>query len=195
MFDNQNISDALNFNYNINEVVSKLSRPLLVNFGIDTFSYIKIFNNKLLYISNDMLLVEFYIKNKLYNSTYYQTHISKIGNQKKYLVLWNDLGSVFSSKSNISIKNGVSIYKKYNNYVEMWDFLSNNKDQAMHETYINNIPYFERFIIYFKNRANGILDTLNSKVFLLRDSQLILDTNPYIVENHRHNFLLMYYIK
>jgi DNA-binding CsgD family transcriptional regulator len=191
MFDNQNISDALTFNYNINEVVSRLSRPLHVNFGIDTFSYMKIYNNKILYISDDMELVEFYIKNKLYNLTFYQTHISKIGNQEKYLVLWDDLRSVFFSKSNIGLKNGVSIYKKYNNYVEMWNFLSNNKDQAMYETYINNIPYFERFIIYFKNRANEILDTSNARLFLLRDSHLILDTNPSIAENHRHNFLLM----
>ena len=51
MFDNQNISDALEFNRYINKTTSKLSEPLLITFGINIFTHIKLFDNKILHIS------------------------------------------------------------------------------------------------------------------------------------------------
>lgn len=81
--------EVLRYNNSISNLMSELSNPLLLDFGITFFTVVKIFSNKILHLTNHMGWTEIYVKNKYYELNHYERHLAKMGDKK---ILCNILG-------------------------------------------------------------------------------------------------------
>jgi len=188
-----NIASSLNYNNSILTKVAKITEPLNKNFGISTFTYIRLFENKMFRISNNTKWSNYYIKNQLYELDYQdscQEYISKMGNNNSLLAICNPKAKVVDCMRNHDVYHGMSIYKKFNNYIEVYNFATSSERSEIINFYLNNSTLFERFITYFKNKANCLRDYNDNNKLICRKNNLLLPNNLNY-EANKYNFIVM----
>lgn len=184
----QNENNLLEYNSSISNIVNTLTKPLLVNFAINTFTYTRIYENKILRISNNEPWNKFHISNKFYELDHYQNDIKGMSGSNTYITLWNGKSNtnLIKGMHAYGLWYGLSIYQKCNGYIEMWSFASREDNSQIESFYFNNIHLLERFIVYFKNKASELIDIKDRGMFLMRKKDIILD--PCIQNNFEKNF-------
>lgn len=186
MFDNSR--SAVEYNDSVAAEINKLAEPLFKNFNITTFAHIKIFKDSLFHVTNNQQWLAFYCANKLFDSAHYQHEINNLSNH--YFVLRNDKASLVKAMHNYAVWHGLCIYKKYDDYVEMWNFATTKENVEIYNFYLNNMHYLERFIVYFKNQAKDIIEQPKEKILLKRKQELILDNHSLSMSEAKRDFLI-----
>jgi len=174
---NNNIYRSLEYNQQISYEIKRLTEPLLNNFGITTFAYTKFIGNKMFRISNNHEWTKFHLHNGYFDLDHYQKHIQQMGNNTSYVVLWDNHynSNLIQAMRNHKVYYGLSIYKKFENYIELCSFATDNSNQQILNFYLNNIHLLERFIVYFKNKASGLIDLSDKNKLIIRKKEIIVN--------------------
>ncbi len=189
MLNHGNIIKAFEYNDVINPILLQLTEPLYKNFGISTFAYTKIFEDRIFKISSNNEWFRFHITNEFYQQDHYQKDILQFDNNNTYIKFWNDASSnLVQAMYQHNLWYGVSIYKKFEDYIEMWSFATNKDNYNIVDFYMNNIDFLRRFIFYFKNKAAKLIDSSDKEKFIYRKKKLILDSNNNNLTENK-NFL------
>ncbi|MBN8828670.1 MAG: hypothetical protein J0H68_08180 [Sphingobacteriia bacterium] len=183
---NKIISNALEYNNVVSETLDELSSPLKDNFGITTIAYARFNDNKIFHISNNVDWYDFYITNGFFDSPHHQTEINNLVSDK-YVVLRKGNNKFVQAMHRFNVWHGISIYKRSNDLIEMWNFATYKNNENILNFYLNNLSLLEKFIIYVKNKAGDIFNPSNNGIWLNRKKSIIL---PQAFDNSKaHQFL------
>lgn len=154
--------------------MSSLTAPLKDNFGINHFSYVKFFNNKVFEISNNLKWTACIIDNKYYELDYYQEHINNLKHKPVYKVLWDYESNpvITHAINNHNLWHALTVYVRLNEHIEMYSFATTEKDNTVISLYMNNFIYLERFIFYFKNKAKELISIQGKEPLFLQRKEL-----------------------
>lgn len=179
---------AVNYNQNIEKIFADLCYPL-ENLGINRFAYLKFFDNKFFYISNDQKLLEYYIDNGLYNSCDYQSEFSTLSANKTSVVFREDESiKIVKVLHEYGWYHCLSLFKKCKDCIEVYSFGSALPGYSV-KSYIANIELLERFIVYFQNKAAPLLGLYDPRKFLIRQSCSVATNNEESFDTRIKNFL------
>ncbi len=178
MHNHANIAKALEYNNAVSADLLQIFEPLSKNFGISTFAYTKIFEDKIFKISSNNEWFKFHITNEFYEQNHYRNDTLQFGTDDIYIKFWNDASSdLVQAMYRHDLWHGISIYKKFKDYIEMWSFAADKDNYNIVDFYMNNISFLKRFIIYFQNKAGRLIDASDNSRLIQKKNKLILDSN------------------
>lgn len=143
--------------------VSKQIQPTTSNLkahGITTFSYLKFFNDGRYSIAcSNPEWSQFHIMNIIGNGPF-SSALANVNNDCFHVYLWprEARGFLLESLQSFRIWNGISFYKKREQYVECWAFASDNFNENIINMYINNTEFLKKFILFFNSQHLEILN-------------------------------------
>lgn len=155
------------FRYN-NEILPKLidlSLPVLSLINIRSFRYFNFLEDgKYLVLStdNDWLKKRLEIPD---NGHAFHPALRHTPLNASYFYLWNpDLSDPITRLYyDFNIWNGFSIYRRFENSVEVWSFGASREDTGMPQFYINNTDKLNDFIKYFSVKASDLLNISDTR--------------------------------
>lgn len=133
--------------------IYEICKPLFNKFGINFFSYVRLYGDgSALVLISDGEWHRCAFKNK------YVTTGPMLG--RSGIQLWDNYSStkVKEVLNEVNLNNGIMIYNKKNEeYVEFFELASSIKGASVVEFYFNNMDLLEKFLIYFKNKADKLI--------------------------------------
>ena len=163
----KNIIDRNNILFRSSTNVTSLCAPLLDHYNITFFRYTKIFkDNSRIILSNIPDVINYIYDNEVYtlawldntsilqniqtNTISWATQI--INNDKQQDTFSKDLQNYFK------LSHGIALIVKNHAYIESYEFASEHP----HIYYIKQ-NIFNRFLLYFKENANGLIEHASSE--------------------------------
>lgn len=173
------ISLEKHFALTSSKLVQEICNPLLNSIGITYFNYIKIYNHdssRELLTNNPDWIAHFY-KNALYSS------VGAIDIEHllpKGYFLWSEMDTkdpiYLQGRDLFNIDNGISFVIKRDDVTYLYIFGSSREKHEINSFYTANIDILQRFIHYFTDVAQDIInESKNHRIFL--PAQPIIDTN------------------
>ncbi|MBT4879449.1 MAG: helix-turn-helix transcriptional regulator [Alphaproteobacteria bacterium] len=168
---------ATRYTVNSAKTVEEVCEPLFENFNISYFSYVKFLpDNKYLYLGTDEEWLQCYFKNFDYSNKVHQEvqdafegksfYSLRIGNQKSIKE------PVLNAMYEHDIWNAINLYTSHESEVEKFCFASNREDVDNMNFYLNNLDVLKRFIVYFKNSCDSLIDASDeSKLALVQNRE------------------------
>jgi DNA-binding CsgD family transcriptional regulator len=153
--------NAFSYNKNILDKLITICEPLFAS-KITTFAYFRFFENgRYLYLCNDAKWVEYCLQNVQDNNTALGQEICHAKQDEFYCFLWptTPKDELLTALYNFDIWNGLSIFKKLQDSVELWGFASSRESHFMPNFYINNIENLKDFTRLFNQKAKILIDT------------------------------------
>jgi len=161
----------------LDEILMPLKR-----FGITTFTFMRKFANfSQIYISNNASWVEDYYSNALFGQ-----FISKPPKsyQRGY-ILWSPDSTLpvhSLPRERYDTNHGATFVKPYNEFTDFYFFSGSNSSTHLINLYINHTEIFEKFILYFQDRAAKIIEKANyHKIMHPRNVNNSIDYNDKYV--------------
>lgn len=146
-----------------NSLFSYLFKKLDINF----FSYNKFFDNGMTFrLSNNNRWTNIYFEEGYYNDVeFYKHHFEKVpvNSEKAFLWVAQPTIKMYSALSKHDIGNGLSIYRKKNNYTEVFCFSPTIKNTEINHLYFNYFSNFKIFINLFDKNKYQFIDELECK--------------------------------
>ena len=157
---------AFKHNEAILDKYSDICSPLQKYFDINVFGYMKVFDNgEYLSLTNDLKWQEFAFNNIVENSKVFQSAANQVEENNYTKFIWPNklLDSTFEALYSFNIWNGLTAFKRKENYVESWAFTSNRNNSKIQEFFIQEFATLEYFINYFNIVAKDIISTDDKK--------------------------------
>lgn len=185
---------ALQFNDSIEVALSSICEPLFNNFGLTVFSYSHFLNDgTYLDICTNTQWQKHYIE-QFGSSTFVKHFAKQVYDKDTQYILWDNRTDIpreeifcrfITDSCNFNIWNGFSIYKKYENSLEACHFATNKENYEIANFYINSIDLLHHFILYFKEKAEKIIDTSNPNKLIFLEDRSPLNDSSKIKESER----------
>ncbi len=165
---NNSIKAIIDFNDSINDQVMEICRPLFNCLGISYFEYDKITNDgKVFYICTNQDWLKFSLEEQMFDDTEHVYLCSLAKKYQKRYALWSNLKLdktfLLSQYQQFDVWNGLTINEIESEAFNTYSFATSCGQVKLDEFYINNMPLFERFIVYFKQKLSSILDENHEK--------------------------------
>lgn len=169
-----NFSDTHVFNQQINSVISEICKPLYEYYDLNLVTYRRFYNNgKLLYIFNNKEWMDFVLNQELWITSNFKNQIPHISKEESILALWDEkylkTDKIYQGLYAHNIWNGVSVYKKFDTYVETFAFAGEKSSSKLLNLYINTPEVIEHFILYFRERFNVFLKKIDPNILISFD--------------------------
>jgi len=192
--------------YALNVVVdvAAICKPLIEALGINTFCYMKYFNNNTFYtLTNNKIFLQYRFKQNHRFNPLVPTNILK--EKFMYIPNVNDPLSKVISNSCREINESHPIYliERYEGYFELYRFSGKENNQDIINICLNNMEILERFKFYFKEKAKKIIKKFNTNRICVPDDMQpcfkgldrktdkdILDENKYIKQMSIKRYIL-----
>ncbi len=160
----------IDYNLSIRNKILDVCKPLFDNFGITYFEFDQICNDgRVFYISTDKKWLQFSLENRMFHD---EDHVNlcSIAKTRKYrYALWDKLklgdAPLLSNYFHHDIWNGLTINEIEENSFNTYSFATTKNNTSLNSFFINNLPLFDHFIFYFKQKLKLILDEENKKLF------------------------------
>jgi len=185
---------AIEYNRSVAPIISELLNPLFKNFNITTFAHAKIYPQTIFHVTNNQAWFESYCTDALFNSDHYQQEINNLTHDEHF-VLRNNQVSCLKSMHRYGLWHALSIYKRYENYIEMWNFATVKENSGIYNFYLNDKEFLDRYITYFKNKAKDIIEPFNKKILFIRKKELVLNNISISTFPEKKHFLDETYLK
>lgn len=161
--------------------------------GVSYFNYIKIYNDSSReLLTNNADWIDFFYKRKLYQ-TVAVINIEHL--LPKGYFLWTELESndpaYVHSRELFNIDNGISFVEKTKDVTILYIFGSTRSNYQINNFYIRNIELFKRFILYFKDKGEKLLNMAKNNKIILPEKQIIhkkFENNSLSAQN-RNKFI------
>lgn len=147
-----------------NELLS-ITEPLRRHFGITYFNYVKLLkNNGRVLLTDRADWIEYFYLNSLYETKAVQ-RMECLKQETHHL--WCEFGDQPSFKvgrEKFDIDHGLTIIQPGENSTELYYFGTTKENEYLNQLYASNLDIFHRFILFFKDKAHGLLKKANSNV-------------------------------
>ena len=161
------------------KAVEAICEPLFNAFNLNHFQFVRTYNDgSRASLHTNMEWTKHYFQNEYFNTSRTLKHPSNYiegfslvdGWSKSHpnQVILND------ARDNWNIDHGLVIIKKFPEYVEVCAFFAPTDNQHINEVYIKHLEYFERFILYFKDKARNLIKQAEESKYTTRAA---LETN------------------
>lgn len=169
---------ALKFNADVANIVETICEPLLKNFGITNFGYVKIFKDgTMLRISADREWTVKYFDSQYYNDDDFYDFSNMSPNSSRIKIYTNKPeGGVYSALYDHNIWNIYTKYERNEDTAEVWFFATDRENTGMINFYINHADILASFMQYFKEKAAHLL-TIKNREILIATELKIHNTN------------------
>lgn len=156
--------------------VKEICSVPLESIGVTYFNYIKIYHedSSRELLTNNANWIDHFYKNELYKS------VGAIDIEHllpKGYFLWSELNSddpVYSQgRESFNIDNGISFVIKRKDVTYLYIFASTRDNAKINNFYIRNIDLFQRFILYFNDRASLLVKEAKKNRIYLPEKQII----------------------
>lgn len=182
---------ALNRNSTACDQIKELCGELFRNTPISWFGYARFYRNREFMLAmSDSKVQEFFLSNNY--------HIAEFGHRK-----YDDLpnGSFFANlltsteaevemhleiKRRFGLDNFVGVFRKNDNYCDIYNFAADIKHSDLPNFYLNNIYLLEKYIDIFENPMKKILHSNSVSRILIPET--VVDTDFNVTDHRIHNF-------
>lgn len=175
------------FCYTSSDAVAKICKPLFTQFDISFFQYVKHYydGGRVLLSSNrewvkDYFRYEHYLHEYVNFGKDFKEHTSGYNlwsgceQDHKSCQIWRH------SKKVYGLDHFLAIYSNYDTYCEMFHFAGKETTTHLPSVFFTNIDLFERFGIYFLDKAKGILKKAHESRFYPPKVTEIDNTNRWV---------------
>jgi len=153
----------LNQAVNINEICNPLKK-----FGITIFTYLKKFKDgSHINLSSNGRWVEDYYTLNLYQSSLFEKHPKFYQSGFSLWPCFSNLEVFIHGRDYFDSHYGITAIKQQDDGCEFYFFSGSAKTPWLIDFYLNNLDILERFIIYFKTKANKILELAKKSTIIL----------------------------
>lgn len=150
--------------------ISKTNNILEKHYGIKFLTYRKFTADGMLFhVSSEISWLDCALEHDFLtsNSSIDRLKLAKIGKLTPFL--WpqkpqND--KTYHALFENNFWNGITVYEKFHNQVELWAFFTTRNNESAPQIYINNFEIIERFIQFFKQKHFDIISNSNKKLLL-----------------------------
>lgn len=163
-----NIKPVISYNLSIREKIIDLCKPIFDNFDVTYFEYARILNDgRVFYICTNNSWLNFSLEHKMFDDEEHVYLCSLARNHNHRYALWNFLQlentSFLSKYYDFDIWNGLTINEFEEDSFVAYSFATTKNNLQLSDFFINNLKLFDRFIIYFKQKLQLIVeDNLNN---------------------------------
>lgn len=154
--------------------VKDLCQPLFSAINANYFDYCRVYNdNSFMTLSSDAKWLEHFFKEKyvlgaalkhdgmhMWDSYYYQE-------------------SIHNAKLYFNYSNGISIFRKQNDYIEYFDIAGPLENRQITSMYFNQYDLIDKFVDKFKEEASALILHAESKKIKIPNKILRNDINPF----------------
>lgn len=177
----EHFSDTYVFNQQTYSVISEICEPLQKFFGFNLVTYRRFYlDGKLLYIFNNKKWMDFVLNEELWITSKFKEQIRKINSDASIFSLWDekylDTDVVYQGLHTHNIWNGLSVYKKFDTYVETFAFAGDKSSSELLNFYVNHPEVIEHFILYFREKFNAFLKKIDPKILIPFSIQHLIET-------------------
>lgn len=157
--------------------VAKICDEILKDLSITFFNYIKIHHDgSRSMLTNNASWIEYFYKQRLYES---DAAIDVEYLLPKGYFLWSELRTYDPAFSDgrefFNIDNGLSFVIKQKKSTVIYIFASTRDNIAINGFYLRNIDLLKRFILYFNDKAQPLIEQANEQRIILPRKQIITD--------------------
>ncbi len=152
--------------------VKKICEPLFSCLGIQNFGYMRVFDNGryLLHFTHPKY-TKYYLENIESPGPILGSISAEAFSTGESVFTWPshlkleevNKDPILSALNDFDICNGISIYKRRNDSVEIWRFATTKEDQYASSHFINNKALLDHFIYYFNVKAATLINCENSQ--------------------------------
>lgn len=175
-------------------VIESICQPLFQISGLTHFAYVKVYNDgKILRFSNLDYWTEKYFDNEIFNDkSFYLNKLKTVPLYGERRFLWTGTPSekTYSLMHENNIWNGLSIYQRYQGFVESFHFASTRDNTGILEFYIqdNNVLY--EFMVHFKEKFSSFIEEAEKNNFKITTA--LSDTDIVLPEKEQAFFIKKY---
>lgn len=202
---NKEILDIKNYNISIIEDLNKLADPIK-NYGIKFLTFRRLYNNgRMLHFSNDVSWLDYSFNHQLWQSTSSIDRIDKVNIDNQYAHIWKSskIDHVYEAMYEHNLWNGLTIYDKRTEYVDLWAFATDRNNTEIFDLYINELHIIKQFILYLHDKAHTLFFPDNINVFIKTSKTInltevqsfslqnteVFDIERYYYDNDRTKYL------
>lgn len=162
--------NAISYNKSIIIEFQKIVSPLLVNFPVSYLMYLRFFKNgHYLVLCNNIRPIELYLGHNLLNEKVFLQEFTFIEKNSINKYLWPlhncHKSSGLSMLSENNMWHGINVNYNTDNYLETFVFFTQKENEQVIDLYLNHFYILERFIVYFRNKAQHLINCSNKKAF------------------------------
>lgn len=162
--------NAIEYNYSVRPSVDNLLNPIKDLLNVSNFIYMKVLRNgNILHLSTNHQWAMTSLNLGIFeNNMHLQKLINetKVGQSQIFLRYGKPQNKVLSSLQEAGLWNGVSFCKKYEHFFEVFAFFSNLELESNMNFYVNNVSKFERYILYFKDKADTLISCAHDNAYI-----------------------------
>lgn len=163
--------ETYEFNRETISLTSKICQPLQANFDFNLITYRRFYNDgKMLYLFNHQEWMKFVLEKEFWVTTKFQEKIKLINKNISIHSVWDEKylekDKIYKALFEYNIWNGVSIYKKFEHYIETFAFASTKDNTSILNFYVENMEIIEHFILYFREQINSIARKVDPRILI-----------------------------
>lgn len=183
---------AFRENYALQKFFQELSAPLSTYYNCNFLTYRRFYlNGKMIYFINNDKWCEYSFQHQIWASKNAINRIKK-AYKEGYYYIWstkpNKNDPVYLKLHEYNLWKGISIYKRHNECVEAFCFVSDIDIDKITNLYINNKNVLDRFCQYFKNCTNDLINKSSTHSLLCSPVKSFID--DYVdAESISQNFI------
>ena len=160
------------YNQEIEKEFKQICEPLFSCLGIQNFGYMRIFDDgRYLFLFTHPQYTKYYLENIEDPGPILGSIGAEAFSKGESIFTWPShlkleevkKDPILSALNNFDICNGISIYKKRNDSIEIWRFATTKDYQHASNYFINNKALLDHFIYYFNVKAAQIINCENSQ--------------------------------
>jgi DNA-binding CsgD family transcriptional regulator len=188
-----NLKDKNLSAYNYTQVVApelhKVCKPLFDCTNLTVCAYIRFYyDGKMFHISTNKEWEGIFFDNQFYNEQdcFHSIRRETVsGGYKKFILTGEPKGSHCSALYDFNIWNTLSIYQKQKNYIEGWAFGTDRNNDQILDLYLNKVAFLKKFIIYFNQCTQGVIDIRDKDQLIQTEHNLIFEQQKEVNKDVR----------
>jgi DNA-binding CsgD family transcriptional regulator len=175
--------EAIELHESHRQSMANFASPLLSQFNISWFGYIRLFpNGERMILNTNQDWLKQYIEQDLHNDHIHTMNIEidQLAPDKKvYYSLWSGLSESksFNVLYNKNVFNGLYIYRKRKAGSEVFSFATSVDNTSANDFYLNNLSFFNYVSLLFKDKFSHIINNLNEKIAISPTTSLDISSN------------------
>lgn len=163
--------ETYEFNRKIIFLISKICQPLQINFDFNLITYRRFYNDgKMLYLFNHQEWMKFVLEKEFWVTTKFQEKIKFINKSASIHSIWDEKylekDKIYKALFEYNIWNGISIYKKFEHFIEAFAFATTKENTSILNFYIENMEMIEHFILYFREQISSIIRKIDPHILI-----------------------------
>lgn len=161
-----NLNDSHPFLSSSNDL-NEICKPLFESSDINYFLYSKIFrDSRCIWLCTNSNWLKHFCDMKYYNiGTFEQSIDQYVSGMYLWSGVYNNV--LQDAKQNFDIDNGVTLIDNSIDFCEFYHFASSRNNQSINDFYINNPDLLKRFIFYFKEKADALIQQASKNSIVL----------------------------